>query len=216
MGSGKRWTWRLVWCGWILVFGCVSATAAPSGLNVIPTADILDKGVMSLEFESAGSGTPWGGDCDNFALLQFGVGYGVELGFDHCTNHPDHWLNVKWRIRDESDTLPAIAIGTQSISVGDRHQPFAICTKCFGSLRGHAGFIGLDSKARWMAGVDHPLSIRFTVQADYISGHENTASFGIAATLTDNLSLTLARSLGNSADVDDGYIVNVSWSMAVR
>jgi hypothetical protein len=195
---------------------CLPVLGAPSGLNIIPTADILDKGVISLETESAGAGNPWGDDCDSFVLLQFGVGHGIELGIDKCTNDSDSWLNFKWRICDESKGLPAIAFGTQAISDGDRSQHFAVVTKSFGKMRLHTGAIGIDHKTRWMLGVDHPLSDRFTIQADYINGDENSSTFGVALALNDSLSLTVARSLGNAADVDDGYIVNVAWSKTIK
>ncbi|MDO8586380.1 MAG: hypothetical protein Q7T82_05010 [Armatimonadota bacterium] len=36
---------------------------APSGPNVIPTADVPAEGLVSLETESAGNGRRWGGEC---------------------------------------------------------------------------------------------------------------------------------------------------------
>lgn len=196
---------------------CLPVWSAPSGLNAIPTTDVLDPGVRSLEMESAGTGNPRGSDCDGVALLQCGIGYGVELGVDRSTSSDsDYWINVKWRVRDETGAVPAVAFGTQSISDGDRPQHFAVATKSFGLTRLHSGIIGIEHKTRWMLGVDHPLGNKFTFMSDYINDDENSATFGLAVNLNDSLSLTVARSLGNSANTGNGYIVNIAWSTALK
>ncbi len=204
-------------CISVLMASCLPAMSAPSGLNVIPTADVLDESMVSLEIESVGTGTPWGGDCDSFALLQFGVGRGIEFGLDRSTSgSSDHWLNAKWRVLDESRTTPAVALGTQTVSKNDHPQPFAVATRRFGRMRLHGGIIDIERKTRCMVGVDHSHGSRFTFQADYISGNENSASFGVVACLNCSLSLTVARSIGNSVDSGDGYVVNFAWSTPLK
>jgi hypothetical protein len=208
--------YQIFWSVSVLVTVCMPAIGAPSGLNVIPTADILDSGVVSLETESTGTGSPWGGDCNSFTLLQFGMGYGIELGMDKCVNDSDSWINFKWRVRDEAGAFPAIAFGTQAISKGDRSQHFAVATKSFGKCRLHTGVIGIDRSIRWMLGANRPISGRLTFQTDYINGDENSSTFGVALALNGSLSLTVARSLGNSVDAGDGYIVNAAWSKGLN
>ncbi|MCL5105190.1 MAG: YjbH domain-containing protein [Armatimonadetes bacterium] len=187
---------------------------APSGLNVIPTADVLDKGIASVEMESDGIGRPWGGGCDRFALLQAGIGRGVELGVDRCLDDSDTWVNFKWRARGESGSLPAIALGLQTISEGDRPQPYIATTKSLGLTRLHVGAVDVDGVTRWMLGIDRPLCKLVTFQADNTSGDENSSTYGVAINLSNSLSLTLARSIGNTADTGNGHIINLAWSAA--
>lgn len=189
-----------------------SALCAPSGLNVIPTADVLDQGGISLEAESAGSGRPWSDNCDQFALLQVGVGKGLEIGLDRCLNDSGSWLNVKWQAHQERSGAPGLAFGVQSISAGDKAQPYVVAMRSFGATRIHAGAARMGGRPRWMLGVDRPLGHRVTLQADYISGDENALTYGVAAALTRHLSLTVALSAGNSADAGKGSIINLAWS----
>lgn len=191
-------------------------SGAPSGLNIIPTADVLDKGVASVEIESDGIGRPWGGDCDRFALLQVGIGWEVELGVDRCLDDPDTWVNFKWRARGESGSLPAIALGLQAISKGERPQPYIATTKSLGATRLHAGAVDVSRRLRWMFGIDRPLCGLVTFQADYVSGDENSSTYGIAINLSNSLSLTLARSIGNTADTGNGHIVNLAWTTSLK
>lgn len=188
------------------------AVCAPSGLNVIPTADVLDKGDVSLEIESDGRGRPWGDDCDSFSLLQFGVGNGVELGVDQCLNNPDTWINIKWRVCDESGRLPALALGVQGISYDELAQPYIAVLKSIGDTRFHMGAMKIDHKTRLVFGLDRPLGSRVTFQADYTSGDENSTTYGIAVSLSNSLSLTLVRSLGNAVETGNGHIINLAWS----
>jgi hypothetical protein len=184
-------------------------------LNVIPTADVLDRGVISLESESAGAGRPWGDGCDMYALSQIGIGSGVELGMDRCLGDSESWVNVKWRMRDESGRTPALAVGVQGIGEGATAQPYVVALKSFGNTRIHTGMVAIDRKSEWMIGVDHPLGSRVTLQVDYISGDENSMTYGAAVGLTSNLSLTLARSSGNTDATGNGHVINLAWSMSL-
>ncbi|MHB1455630.1 MAG: hypothetical protein ACYC0V_01815 [Armatimonadota bacterium] len=192
------------------------AHSAPSGLNVIPTADVLDKGVTSLEIESAGNGRPFGDECDSFSLVQIGVGSGIELGVDRCLDDPDTWLNIKWRVRDESDRLPSLAFGIQGIGENGLAQPYIAALKSVGDTRVHTGLIVIDRKTRWTFGLDRPVGSHVTFQADYTSGDENSITYGIAASLSNSLSLTLAKSVGNAGETGNGHIINLAWSTSIK
>lgn len=189
------------------------AACAPSGLNVIPTTDVLGNREISLEAESDGRGQPWGDDCTRLLLFQIGLGNGFEAGIDHCLDDPELWLNVKWRLQDESTGRPAVACGIQGISNNESAQPYLAIHKSVGSVRLHTGLIVIDRKTRWMGGIDRPLGNRITLQADYINGSENAFTYGVGISLSKNLSLTLGRAVGNSEEIGNGYIVNLACSL---
>ena len=97
---------RTLLCSLVCLSGiCGQALAAPSRLNIIPTADVLDRGVISLETESAGAGRLWGADCDRFALFQTGIGNGIELGVDRCLDDP-----VDYTSGDENSLTYGVAL----------------------------------------------------------------------------------------------------------
>jgi len=188
-----------------------SAYGAPSGLNTIPTADVLDDGAISLEIESSGTGRPWGDDYDHFSLIQLGFQGGVEMGVDMCLTDSSAWLNAKWRLCDESTHIPAIAVGVQSVSDKGRAQPYLIVLRSLGKARVHGGFLRDDGGTRWMAGLDTTLAGMVTFQTDYISGEEDSLTYGIAVPLSRQVSVTLVNSIGNLAG-EHGHAINVAWS----
>ena len=188
------------------------AGAAPSGLNLIPTADILDPGALSLELESAGSGAVWGEEASHAQLLQVGLGYNLEVGLDHCLNAPDTWFNLKWRLWSASEEHGAVAVGIEALGSDGGAQPYVAACTGTGAHRFHAGAMHLDNRMRWMLGYDHPLSDWGVFQMDYISGAENAFSYGLAANLGSALSLTLAHVVGNSSATGNGHLVNLAWA----
>lgn len=189
----------------------VSAWCAPSGLSSIPTTDVLESGTVSIETESNGSGRPWGRKCDHFSLLQVGLGKGVEIGVDRCLNNPDHWLNGKWKVVDETAKRPAIAFGMQAVSDNESSQPYLVISKSLSVVRAHAGVIKLDGRLRNLYGVDYTLNKRMTLVADRINGNGNSLTYGLAVNMSNRFSMTVARTKGNSAEINDGYIVNLSY-----
>lgn len=198
---------RTLLCSLVCLSGiCCQALAAPSGLNVIPTADVLDRGVLSLETESAGAGRPWSDGCDQYNLLQIGLGNGVEFGIDRCVDSSSVWLNAKWQVAKDP---AAAAIGIQG--AGEKAQPYLVVSKESPLARVHGGFIGMEGRWRWMLGLDKALGDRIALQADYVSGRENSLSLGMALTLNRTLAVTFARSLANSGQSGSGHIINLAW-----
>jgi hypothetical protein len=194
----------------------VSALAAPSGLNMIPTADVLEPGTVSIETESEGRGMAWGDECDRFMLMQLGMGHGVEIGMDTCTNADASWLNVKWQMGSGTKSTPGIAVGLQGVSEASKSQPYFACARSFGKARVHVGILGIEGRGRPMLGLDRCVNERLTLQVDYIAGRENSSAYGVNYALSGSLGLSLARRIGNSSDVGNGYIVNLAWSRGLK
>ncbi|MHB8995854.1 MAG: hypothetical protein ACYC63_11470 [Armatimonadota bacterium] len=196
-----------------LLFLCAQAAqCAPSGLNIVPTADILEPGVVSLETESIGAKTPWDSDAAVLFLLQIGLGNGWEAGLDHLLDGPHTRLNAKYRLCDETEGRPALALGLEAIGAEGGVQAYLTGTKTFGATRIHLGAFGVGGRNRAMLGLDRPLGRDVTFQADYVSGASNALTYGLAINLNDTVAITLARANANSAEVEDAYIVNLAWA----
>lgn len=208
--------WVFAWLI-LLVVPSSSVLGAPSGLNVIPTADVLDRGVVSLEMEAAGSGDPFGRGWDGFMLFQVGVGHGVEIGFDSTVRGgADNLLNAKCCVLSEEGWAPALAVGIQAVTGRDRPEPYVVATRSVGESRFHGGVIDLQGKARWMAGMDYRLAKAVTFQVDYVSGSGNQATVGLCVDLTEGLSLTAASSWNNADKGDRGYVLNVAYQPSLK
>jgi hypothetical protein len=196
-----------------LVLLCAHAAhCAPSGLNIMPTTDVLDPGVVSLETESIGPGTPWSADAAVGLLFEIGLGNGWEAGVDHLFDSGNTWLNVKYRVCEESEARPALAVGLEAIGADAGIQPYLTASKSLGATRGHLGMFGIGRTNRAMLGLDRPLSRRVTFQADYVSGAPNALTYGLEINLNDTVALTIARANANSAETEDAYIVNLAWA----
>lgn len=195
---------------------CSSCLGSASGLNIIPTADVLAPGHISLETESVGAGRLWGDGCDTFSLLQVGFPGSIEAGVDRCTDGSVIAFNAKLRLLSESPRGPALAIGVQSLAKATIAQPYIVLTKPVGGLRVHVGTIRLERSWEAMAGLDCGLGKLLTLQIDHTSGPGNSTSYGVAISLPHSLSLTLATSRGNSSSAGNGHIINLAWSARVR
>ncbi|MEN6521553.1 MAG: hypothetical protein ABFD46_10460 [Armatimonadota bacterium] len=184
---------------------------AASGLNIIPTADVLDKGTAAVEVERAGEQTHIFTNAETALLTQLGLGKGIEIGYDDYSDGISFgaWnvkLAVAWR-----NGSPAAAIGVQNVGNNIKSQPYAVGHVPLGCGRLHAGLIGIESSTHPMFGYDKPLNERVTFQADYIEGNENAGSVGLCFRLNSKLELTAAYIRNNSGLNRDIYLLTLSW-----
>jgi hypothetical protein len=193
----------------LLVLAGSSVFAAASGSNIIPTADIYDKGTFSLEYQSENNNRflAVGGGCDDFALLQFGLTERLEAGVDRYIDDSDTVFNAKY-IAARSDKTP-VAVGLQDVGHGFKPQLYIIGGIGFDRpLRAHAGAIRLDGSNEAILGMDVTRG-DFTFQADYISGHENDAAIGLSwgyRAFVVTYSLVFPNNSGST-----GHILNLQY-----
>jgi hypothetical protein len=111
--------------------------AIPTGLNAMPTADVLGLGEARFEYEAAGSGKLYVPANEVVYGTQTGFILGLEGGLDQVNG--DTLANLKWRMKGEGLITPALAIGAQNI--GDDMQYYAVATKSFLLAQAHAGIL---------------------------------------------------------------------------
>jgi len=191
----------------------LKAAAAPSGLSLIPTADLLPPGVASLEVETVGDHVLPGDQGETFALSQFGVTMRLEAGADRriggCPGHT--FLNAKWLVLPEERGLPAVAVGIQNVAGGLRAEPFLVGTRSLAQTRFHLGTVRTEGALRPLAGIDHTVGT-LTLLAEVLGGPEGIAAGGIAVPLTSRLGLTYAATLPTRGG-QVGHIVNLALSV---
>ena len=186
------------------------AAAAPTGLAIIPTADLLPPGVASLEVETVGNRALPGGEGETPALSQFGLTTRLDAGSDRrIGGGPGHTLlNAKWLVLPEERGLPAIAVGVQNVAGGLRAEPYLVGTRSLGQTRFHLGALRTEGALRPLAGIDHTLGT-LMLMAEVLGGPEGVAAGGIALPLTSRLGLTYAATLPTRGG-QVGHIVNLA------
>lgn len=165
---------------WLSFATCVSA--APSGLILIPTADIVEPGhyCPSLTSESS-EDLDTGNSAFDFSLEnQFGVLPHVEAGYDYSFTEKEGVGNVK--VGYPLSRASAIAVGLQGIN-DDNQWYVAYSTEITkAQLRLHAGALGPFSSTAPFVGVELPVKNQtFTLEG--IGGSDKMLAVGYAIPL---------------------------------
>lgn len=128
----------------VLIALCLSpiaGLAVPTGLNMMPTAESLSLGQARFQFESEGSGKLYVPNDSTLIGSQGGVILGIEAGIDNVSDKGTVY-NTKWVFKGDGLLFPALAIGAQNLTSGERPQYYAVTTKSLLSIaKVHAGFM---------------------------------------------------------------------------
>ncbi len=199
----------------LLVISLSPVWAGPTGLTVIPTADVLEPATASLEFEAEGRHVPFGGDCDRFMLLQIGLPQSLELGIDGCvTSSEGPWLNAKWVMMSETPRFPSVAVGLQSVGKDTTAEPYLALSRDVGRVRLHTGAIRLEHHNSWIFGVESSLGPGLAVCGDYVSGTAGTTSLGLSWEISDTIAVAAARIFANDSEEEDNWYFNLGYALA--
>jgi hypothetical protein len=212
-----------------------TAWAAPTGLNVIPTADLVPWHQFTLQLQNGNSNVR--GDHPVYQapqpVLQFqgGLPYHLEAGLDVLPAHPpsDDYrpaLNVKWRPIEESYRVPAIAVGAEQLGVGFNPAYYAVMSRTLNfeqiqyqkfrahhrniKLRGirlHAGIMKTVNAWRAMLGTDIEISDHFVFYADWMSGRSDSVSLGGVFVIDHDDSVQASLLRANDEDRLTGVLV---------
>jgi len=192
------------WCG-----------AAPTGMNVIPTADLLGHSEVALEYQNDGV-RPFRSDCNQWTLFQLGLFDRLELGMDRCLDGETGILgNAKLLLRQEG-AGPAIALGVQNVGRDAEAQPYLALAREAGVARVHLGAIRIDGDAEAMLGIERPLTAGLTLLVDHVTGSERVTGIGLAADLPLGISASLARLVTSDPEGEDTWQLIVSGAPAIR
>lgn len=193
-----------------LLSASLACLAIPTGLNMMPTAEVLESGQSRLEYETPNGGklnVPFG---SSILGTQNGSLFGIEAGIDNIT-HIGTVYNVKWRFVNNEAAGVQAAVGAQNLA--EHVQYYGVLTKTIGRVQVSAGAItGVgdpdDDETAAMVGVRVDLR-PFALMVDHVRGDivKRTAA-GIGVRLS---SLTLR---GTAYDFDGGeteYTMTVSY-----
>ena len=197
-------------------------SATPTGLNNIPTADVVDTRLLVLQgFSQFGEGRypTW------FAGLKYGPADNWELGLDDAFAGPASStgpaLQLKYRLRLPNEV--GLAFGAANISGHtDRNGevfPYAVVSSPPGRLRGHLGYSAQADNNAWFLGVDGPIGGGVTVRADWIQvedGEESIASLGFLTALSPRWLVEAWASFPTAEEAATEIIVKLDFVMPAQ
>jgi hypothetical protein len=209
VASGLAVAWALVATG---------SRAAPSGLALMPTCDLVPPGEVVIEAQADGTFRDGSPDA-RFLNTELGITTRLELGVDYDASDGsnERWLgNGKWVFWEASAAHRCAAFGLRNW--GDENEPEGYLVGCqeWGALRGHAGATCSEANhVDALVGADYEWSPGWWGYAEWTSGPENSGSAGINAPLPGPFDLIMALLVPNASDDEVGYSIHLVCSAPV-
>jgi hypothetical protein len=198
----------------------VPALATSTGLNNIPTSDVVPEKVLVFQFinDLANNNRP-----DYFAGFKYGLMKNVEIGLDGRI-FPEHaseeTLVAQGKVRFDLSNSLAIAGGITNL--GDRAQagresPFGVLTQDFGFLRAHLGGTIQKDNEGFFGGIDKTFKFfdrDLTLRGDLIQTNERsdtTTSAGFIYDLGRNFLLESWISFPSESGKEDVMTIKLNY-----
>lgn len=199
-----------------------AAQATPSGLNNIPTADVVGQDELVVQgFSEFGKarGPSW------FAGFKYGPARNWEVGLDDTVagagSAGGPTLQAKYRL--EVGPRTAVALGAANIS-DDRGRhgdvfPYAVVSHDLGEVRGHLGRSWQTDNGAWFVGLDGEVSPGLTLRADWTQvqeGEESVTSLGFIRPLSAKWLVEAWASFPSVEGGETSYIVKFNFVVPLR
>ncbi|MCX6343500.1 MAG: hypothetical protein NT018_00330 [Armatimonadetes bacterium] len=201
-----------------IIIGCAVICALPSlvlayptAVSVIPSTDVIGANNLKLAYESNGNDQPFDTDNAEYFYTQYGIGEKFELGVDvyDLGGHDKKYLNAKYMISAESETMPAISVGAMYIGDGNAPLFYAVGSRSFGAARLFVGAQTWDDNDSMLLGASYKINEAFSAAADYQSSAWGRSTLGLTWHATTELSATLYGSRNNDRTLDAGDYIGL-------
>lgn len=226
--------------GWLVLLRAV-AWAGPTGLNIIPTADLIPWRQMSLALQNGNTAIEGHGSVVSRPTLvpqiQFGLPKNVEAGLDVVPENPPHdyrpVMNLKWTFLPEGYRRPAVAVGASQLGVGFQPTFFLVGSRTLNfekiqyqkfrahhrniklrGIRAHAGMLRTANAWRAILGTDIEVSDHFVIYADWTSGRHDSVSLGGVLVINRENSITASLLRANNQDRVGGVLLTLTHTFA--
>ena len=217
------------------------ARAAATGLNVIPTTDLVPWNQLDVQLSNGNTAIDGrhGVLRQPQLLPQFeaGLPWHLEMGLDVVpSDGADDYrpqMNFKWTPLAEGEWHPAVAGGAQGLGIGFQPSYYLVASKTLNftaieyqkfrahhrniKLRGirlHTGILREPNAWRAMVGTDIELSDHFVLYADWVSGSANAVSLGGVFVIDTTNSITASLLRGTDQDRISGVAVSITHSFS--
>jgi hypothetical protein len=222
-----------------LLLAAGTALAGPTGLNVIPTTDLVPSGSFIGAFQNGNTtfnGTPFYRMPDMIAQTQFSLAPWLEAGFDY-TPTPDIdqdtlAFNMKALVFSEDEIRPNVAFGIWNVTDMERPGYYVTFSKTLNyeaelteryrahhrrnrKLLGRRIHVGAMIDGHGVTepffGTDLQFNDTAVFQADWVNGNGNALTAGIAYVLPDQRTvITPVLLMSNDKNRIDGFSLNIS------
>ena len=223
---------------------CSTAVAAPTGLNTIPTTDIvpLHNCVAQIQNGNSSLSAPAFYQVSSpIFQTQFGLSQRVEAGADWIQpatlDREEAVLNAKYLVFDENETRPGVALGAWNLASHQRAGYYLTLSKTLNyaqqeeerfkahhrrnrKLLGRRAHIGVtydgQNTPQPFLGTDLQLNGSDLIQADWISGKGNAVSLGAVFVMQDQKTVVNPAFLySNDTDRISGFFLNISRQFGI-
>jgi hypothetical protein len=204
----------------LLVLAAIPALATPTGLNNIPTADVVPKDLLVLQgFADFDGETSW------FAGFKVGPAGNLEVGIDDLFSDAGSStgpaFQAKYRIPLQHGER--LALGVANVT-GDRDRngntfPYAVISAPLGDkANGHLGYSVQEDNHALFLGADATVGKNVTLRSDWIQsndGDESIWSLGFISPLSWHLLLEGWASFPSAAEADTSYVLKIDYVIAL-
>ncbi len=192
-----------------LLCAAASSFAGPTGLNVMPIADMLGHREFSIEWFATGTQgiKRW----PNYNAGNMGIGDRLEVGWesDYLGGTA---LHAKVKLGEWDNGKYVVSGGYMGVSK-PASQSYIVGRADMGCCNLHLGWLQ-DGDSRGMFGVDFPVFGDYSIMAEHISGRDGSSWVGITGPikfLPEGFSFTASYGKMNLKGEKDQYIVWVGY-----
>jgi hypothetical protein len=222
----------------LVALGSVRAVASPTGLNVIPTTDIVQTNcwIFGLQNQNIGlTDSPFYRMPVLTEQTQYGLASWLEAGIDYAqtpdVNENETVFNAKGLLHAEDQNTPNIAAGVWNVAQGqtpgyyltvsktlnyaqEQYERFRAHHRRNRKVLGRRVHLGMMLSGRGIlqpfAGTDLQITDNTVFQADWVSGVGNSFTAGVAYVLWDQRTvITPAILIANDGRRFNGISINI-------
>jgi hypothetical protein len=198
----------------------ISVWATSTGLNNIPTADVVPEKVLVFQYysELGNDNVP-----DHFAGFKYGLVKNIEVGLDgriFPEKAKEENLVAQGKVRFELGDKLALGLGIANL--GDRDKagaefPFAVLSHDLDFLRIHFGGTFQDDHEGFFSGIDKTIKFLdrdLTLRSDIIqvnNQNDTISSFGFIYDLGQNFLVESWVSIPTETGKEEAYTVKLNY-----
>jgi hypothetical protein len=211
----------------LLLLSTRGAWAAPSGLNIIPTTDLLDVRQIEIGIQNTNVNYIFEPTVFDKPLpqlqTQMGLTPRLEAGIDVGPVDVAQYgplLNVKWLVATPGLQHPALAVGVFNLAQGLNPAYYAVASHPLTPRGGRQ--VRLHSGALWdgyamqaMLGLDAELGNSVTLYTDWTSGQDGFASFGFDVEIDEVQGFDTSILYSNGFDRLGGVMFTYKWDFDI-
>ncbi|MBX3119709.1 MAG: hypothetical protein KF784_11635 [Fimbriimonadaceae bacterium] len=192
-----------------LMCAASSTLAGPTGLNLMPIADMLGHRECSLEWFATGERgiRRW----PSFNAGNFGFADRVECGWENDFDGGTS-LHMKIKLFDSDNGKYALSGGYMAVSK-PYSQSYLVGRADVGCANIHLGWMQ-DGDSRGMFGVDFPIFKDYSIMADHVTGRDGSSWVGVSGPikfLPEGFSFTASYGQPNLKGAKAQYVVWVGY-----